>query len=418
MHRNFDADPFPGRPRILFVGLAENSHTHSWIDLLADAPFNVRLFARPTGIPPTDWKVRTYITQLTSPPLDPATRACVYPRNRILRTAKIRAARYFASTVFDDLEGLWLARVIKQWRPHVIHTLGLVQGGEIYYSARQRYGLEGIGKWVLQTRGGSDLTLPHLDPERKKQLAEMLRSADQIVCDNEVDLRIARELGARDTQIASIAPVPGTGGLDIDGLRQRWHGPPSERRVIVWPKAYDSAWGKMLGVFEALKLCWDRIQPCEIHMLSMDADSRMWFWTLPEAIRQASHTHARVPRAEVLQLMPRARVMLAPALTDGVPNSLYEAMACGAFPIVSPLETIFPVVESEQNVLFARTLYPHEIAAALTRAMTDDALVDAAASRNLEVVRRVASRETIRPRIIEYYEKLATGTAGVPPASG
>jgi len=412
MHRIFEADEFPGRPRILFVGLAENSHTHSWIDLLTGAPFNVRLFARPTGLPPADWKVRTYITQLTSPPLDAATRACVYPRNRILRTGKIRAARYFASTAFDDLEGLWLARVIKQWRPHIIHTLGLVQGGEIYYHARQRYGLEGIGKWLLQTRGGSDLTLPHLDPERNKQLAEMIHSADQIVCDNEVDLRIARELGARDEQIASIAPVPGTGGIDVDGLRKKWHGPPSERRAIVWPKAYDSAWGKMLGVFEALKLCWDRIQPCEIHMLSMDADSRMWFWTLPEAIRQASHPHARVPRAEVLQLMPQARIMLAPALTDGVPNSLYEAMACGAFPIVSPLETIFPVVESEQNVLFARTLYPHEIAAALTRAMTDDALVDAAASRNLEVVRRVASREIIRPRIVEYYEKLAQQARG------
>jgi len=85
-------------------------------------------------------------------------------------------------------------------------------------------------------------------------------------------------------------------------------------------------------------------------------------------------------------------------------------MACGAFPIVSPLETIFPVVENERNVLFARTLYPDEIAAALTRAMTDDALVDAAAQRNLEVVRRVANRETIRARVIEYYESLAKQT--------
>jgi glycosyltransferase involved in cell wall biosynthesis len=411
LKRTFHTDPFPGRPRILFIGLAENSHTHSWIDLLAGAPFNVRLFARPSGIPPADWKVRTYITRFSQPGLDPATRSCVYPRNRVLRTAKIRAARYFAATVFDDLEGLWLARIIKQWKPHIIHTLGLVQGGEIYYQARQRYGLEGIGKWVLQTRGGSDLTLPHFDPERRKQLAEMLGAADQIVCDNRVDLSIACELGARDDQIASIAPVPGTGGIDVDGLKHTWNDPPSARRAILWPKAYDSAWGKMLGVFEALKLCWDKIQPCEIHMLSMNDDSRLWFWTLPEAIRQASHPRPRLPRAEVLDLMPQARVMLAPALTDGVPNSLYEAMACGAFPIVSPLETIFPVVENELNVLFARTLYPHEIATALTRAMTDDALVDAAAQRNLEVVGRVANRATIGPRVIEYYERLAQQSA-------
>jgi glycosyltransferase involved in cell wall biosynthesis len=83
-------------------------------------------------------------------------------------------------------------------------------------------------------------------------------------------------------------------------------------------------------------------------------------------------------------------------------------MACGAFPILSPIETVTSVVKNEENVLFARNLYPNEIADALARAMTDDALVDAAAERNLELVRRIASRDVIRPRVIEFYEELAT----------
>jgi hypothetical protein len=83
-------------------------------------------------------------------------------------------------------------------------------------------------------------------------------------------------------------------------------------------------------------------------------------------------------------------------------------MACGAFPILSPIETVTSVVKNEENVLFARNLYPHEIAEALARAMTDDALVDAAAQRNLELVGRIANREVIRPRVIEFYEELAT----------
>ena len=119
-----------------------------------------------------------------------------------------------------------------------------------------------------------------------------------------------------------------------------------------------------------------------------------------------------IPRAELLGLMPRARVMLAPSLVDGVPNSMYEAMAAGAFPIVSPLETIRPVVENERNVLFARNLYAHEIAEALTRAMNDDALVDAAAARNLELVRRVADRSEVRARVLAFYEGLAAGGRG------
>lgn len=63
----------------------------------------------------------------------------------------------------------------------------------------------------------------------------------------------------------------------------------------------------------------------------------------------------------------------------------------------------------ESTILFARNVHPHEIAEALQRAMTDDALVDRAAGRNLEVVSKIADRSKIRPRDIDYYQKLAKG---------
>jgi hypothetical protein len=407
MNSHFETDPFPGRPRILFLGLPENSHTHSWIDLLAEGRFNVRLFGLPTGVPPADWNTPTYVTSYTSESLNALTRRSLYPtRQAGLLTKRAVARVILGENSAENLRARWLAKIIRRWRPDIIHTLGVEQGGEFYLHTRRKFALEGIGKWVLQTRGGSDLALTHLDPERRKELVDVLSSCDQLISDNEQNFRIAREFGLREDQLASIAPVPGTGGVDVESLVQKWEGPTSSRRVIVWPKAYDSAWGKMLPTFEALKLCWGEIQPCEIHMLSMTAESRMWFWSLPESIRKSTHQHGRISRAEVLRLMPRARVMLAPALIDGVPNSLYEAMASGAFPILSPLETIVPVVRDEENVLFARNLYPHEIAAALTRAMTDDALVDAAATRNLELVSRIANREIIAPRVVQYYESL------------
>ena len=407
MNRRFSSDAFPGRPRILFIGLGENTHTHSWIDLLEGAEFNVRLFSMPTGSPPDDWPVRTYVTSYHGPRVRTTTRTPLYPANSLRRFVKRQASRAFGMHDVEALAGRWLARILREWRPDIIHTLGIEQGGEFYLRVRRRFDLEGIGKWVLQTRGGSDLALTHLDPERRMELVEILGACDQLISDNEQNFRIARELGVREEQLATIAPVPGTGGIDVGLLQKKWQGLTSGRRVIVWPKAYDSAWGKMLPTFEALKAVWDRIQPCEIHMLSMNSESNMWFWSLPEAIRRSCQPRERVARSEVLEIMLKARVMLAPALIDGVPNSLYEAMACGAFPIVSPLETIVPVVKNEENVLFARNLYPNEIAEALGRAMTDDALVDTAAERNLELVRRIASRDLIRPRVIEFYERLA-----------
>jgi len=128
-------------------------------------------------------------------------------------------------------------------------------------------------------------------------------------------------------------------------------------------------------------------------------------------MRERCRTHERIPRARVLELMNAARVMLAPSLVDGVPNSLYEAMAAGAFPVVSPLDTVRHLVEDGRNVLFARNLYPGEMADALARAMTDDALVDGAAQENLALVRRVADRAEIRARVVAFYERLAARDA-------
>jgi glycosyltransferase involved in cell wall biosynthesis len=106
-------------------------------------------------------------------------------------------------------------------------------------------------------------------------------------------------------------------------------------------------------------------------------------------------------------MLPQARVMLAPSLTDGVPNAMMEAMALGSFPIVSPLDTITPVVDNETNVLFARNLYPDEIAAALVRAMSDDALVDAAAERNLKRVAEIADRTVVTKKALNFYAEVA-----------
>lgn len=407
MRASFDLDPYPGRPRILFIGLSESTHTYSWIDLLDKSELNVRLFALPTGVPPQDWKVRTYVTADTTLKLDPNARARLYPPSQLRRVSKKVFARLFLGST-QELNHRWLAQVIRQWRPHVIHTLGLDTASYFYLQVRDRFGLQGIGKWVVQVRGGPDLALHRLTPEHSAKIGHVLSKCDQMIADNQQNYEYALDTGLEKERISSLGVVPGTGGVDVEQLAQSWSGRPSQRRrLILWPKAYECPQGKALPVFEAIKLAWERIRPCEIHMLAMIFETRMWYQTLPEEIRRACLVADRIPRPKVLELMGQSRVMLAPSLADGIPSTLCEAMAAGAFPIVSPLDTIRPLVESERNVLFARNLYPHEIAEALSRAMSDDALVDSAAERNLDLVRRLANRSEIRSRVTSYYEHLA-----------
>ncbi|HXI26403.1 MAG TPA: glycosyltransferase family 4 protein [Pyrinomonadaceae bacterium] len=401
----FPEDDHPNGPRILFIGLGQSSHTHSWIDLLAGSRFNVRMFCTSSDLPPSDWPVRTYVLSEGSSRLDPAMRQCLWTNEKYRHFVhksmmRVRGRAWNTDWVISD----WLQKIITEWKPDIVHTLGLEAAG-FYFVVRERLTTT-RPKWVVQTRGGSDMQLAHLDPKRNAEIAMLLRACDQMLSDNAVNFRIARQMGVRDDQISAIGPVPGTGGIDVEALAKSWNGSASQRRIILWPKAYECPWSKALPVFEALKLCWEAIQPCEIHMMATTEETRMHFWDLPETIRQATHLSDRVPRAKVLELMTSARVMLAPSLVDGTPNSMFEAMASGAFPIVSPLETIRAIVEDERNVLFARNLYPDEIAAALQRAMTDDVLVDRASAANLELVRRLADRQHVRARVLGFYERL------------
>lgn len=444
MNSDFETDQYPQKPRILFIGHGSSTHTHAWIDSLARAEINVRLFCLPGTCPPDDWQTRAYIilpTQQVPKNLDTTKRKSLYltPEETEQKVKTLRRSlRYWFIVIWkkileylgsfmdtpqlavnidfiwpaDRLQPVpaevWLADIIQTWKPDIVHTLGLDPAGEFYLHVRDQFGLAGsYGKWVLQLRGGSDLTLSRFDEKKLPEIKGVLRGADQIISDNYANFDYIKEMGIDPEKFAALSPIPGTGGIDVQKLAGSWQGKPSQRHVIVWPKAYDCEWSVALPVFEAIKMVWAQIQPCEIYMFVMVTEgTRMWYNSLPLEIRQYCHVYNRIPRDELLTLMPQARVMLAPSLVDGVPNSLYEAMACGAFPIVSPLETISPVVKNEQNVLFARNLYPQEIADALVRAMNDDHLVDQAAKRNLERVQELADRLILAPRIINYYKNL------------
>ena len=404
----FYKDPHSGVPKILFIGLSQSTHTHAWIDLLSNAKFNVRLFSLPGGTPPVDWPVKTYLSGFLA------------GRNSEKRKYMYSGLVGKLILLFDKLlsklkkspiknKERWLAEIIKEWRPDIIHTLGLFddQGGEMYLKTRQKFNLQGIGKWILQTRGGSDMTLRRHNTAFVPILKQALGECDRIISDNKANIRYAEELGISLEKFAPIVPVPGTGGIDIPELSKDTIPPSHRERIILWPKAYESQWSKALPVLEAIQLAWDKIFPCEIYMLATTPEVREWYLTLPEKIRAHCHVQERIARKDVFPLMKRSRILLIPSLVDGVPNSLYEAMACGAFPIVSPLETIQSVVTDPQNVLFARNLYPNEIADALIKAMNDDTLVDDVACNNLVLVHEIANRETISSRVVDYYHSIA-----------
>src|SRR5262249_38792067 len=194
--------------------------------------------------------------------------------------------------------------LMREWQPHIVHTLGMFEAGVWWHGIRKRHDLRHGLRWVMQLRGGSDLEINRYVPEQRARIAEMAHDADQIVSDNFSNFAYLRELGVADCRFASIAPVPGTGGLDIPAAPD-WQIPPSRRTLLVWPKAYNTQYALALPVIEAFKIAAGKL-PSTIRFVmlwTVQNEVKEWLCTLPDNIRVRCDIRSQVPREEVLLLL-------------------------------------------------------------------------------------------------------------------
>jgi glycosyltransferase involved in cell wall biosynthesis len=93
-------------------------------------------------------------------------------------------------------------------------------------------------------------------------------------------------------------------------------------------------------------------------------------------------------------------------MMDGTPNFMLEAIAAGALPILSPIDSVQEWITDGENGLLAHALYPDQVAAALQRALMDDALFERAQRLNWEIICQRADRREVRQEVLEYYQNL------------
>lgn len=400
------------KTKILFVANANSSHTHSWIKLLDDA-FDIRVFGvgatqTSSGFP------YDLVSTATTRPQGGFSKYLGWRTGMLCKKIKNYKSRLGVLEFLSDLSGrpdIWfsafegelLASTIKHWKPDIIHTLGIDASALPFQKVRKDFSLDRIGVWVISAWGGSDLDLVCLDPQYAKRLRSVLKECDYFIADNDPAYSKAEELGLDLSKIIKRGKTPGAGGVEVERLRALRSAPPSQQRTILIPKAYECSFSKILPVFEALKLCWEQISPCNIVMTACNDEASAWFRTLPEKIRSCTVIEERISHESLIGIMANSRVVLAPSLIDGIPNTLYESMATGAFPIFSPLETFRNLLTEGENILYAKNLYPNEIAGTLAKVMNDDFLVDSAAEMNLNLVRSIADRSVIRKDIVHFY---------------
>lgn len=371
--------------RLLAIGLANSPHLHRWVRAVVDADTSILVFPALHG---QGWDgVNTVPLTALRENLPPGIH-CLDARDvRGGDSAAIdRDWRFQPLThPFVPVDALAaadrLAEAVARFRPNVLHSMESQVAGYIVAELwrRQPRNLP----WVHST-WGSDLALYGNLPDHLIRLQAMFRGVDLYLADCRKDLGLARKLGYAGPELPVL---PSSCGIDVVQLATRPSLPTSHRRQILI-KGYQNWAGRNLLALSALMLIAEEAEPYEIVIPNADAALREWAGIMANRTALKVTALPRLPEPDaVLAELARSRLLVSLSISDGLPTMMLEAMALGTFPIQSSAGCGCDWFEDGVTGFSVPVNDTAAVAAAISRALRDDPMVDTAAKRNLATVR-------------------------------
>ena len=385
--------------RILFVAMPHSVHASRWISQIADQHHELHLFPSMETKPhPLLKNVKLHCAGIGF--------RCISRLVTIIQ--KIIGSRCASlpkplTTLFD--RSFWLAKVIQMVKPDIVHSLEIQHAGYLTLTARERLGCK-FPTWIV-TNWGSDIFLYGRLAAHVNKIKATLSACDYYSCECHRDVKLAEDMGLK----GEVLPVlPNTGGFDLHhAYKLRKTGPTSFRRLILL-KGYQHWSGRALVGLRALELCSQELQGYHIAIYSANNDVKIAAELVSQSTRIPIDIISPCSHDEMLSFFGRARIYIGLSISDAISTSLLEAMIMGAFPIQSCTSCADEWIENGKTGLIVPPEDPEIVAAAIRRAVSDDALVDYAAERNARLAAERLDHSVIQPQVIAMYEKVAAQT--------
>lgn len=304
-----------------------------------------------------------------------------------------------------------LALLIRRIRPDVVHSLEMQHAGYLTLAARRL--VDRFPPWIV-TNWGSDIYYFQRFADHRAKIRAVLEACDYYTSECERDVALARRFGFNGDVLAVL---PNAGGLDLDRIRALRDGTrPSQRRGVVL-KAYGRPFGRSLVALRAIAEASDMLRE---YVISVHLADRAVAEACAEVARSTGvrfDLKPRLPHDEMLRTFGRARFSIALSVSDGISTSSLEALALGALPVQSNTSCLDEWTRNGETALLVDPEDVGDVARAIRRAATDDALVDRAAEQNAVVVATRLDRRLIEPAVVSIYERAAAGAVQCDPTA-
>lgn len=301
-------------------------------------------------------------------------------------------------------------RLISEIEPDLVHAMRVPFEGALAAAAIPNSPL-------LVSIWGNDFTLhAPASPMMRRLTRQVMARSDALHTDNRRDARLASDWGFASARPQLVLPTNGgvrreffyagtPGRSEHPSLTRVLESLAAEVPVVVNPRGF-RAYVRNDTFFKAIPKVLKRMPSAAFLCPNMAGQRVAEGWIKRLEIADSVHLLPKLTPSDLAVVFRRAQVSVSPSEHDGTPNTLLEAMACGAYPVAGDLQSIREWIEDGENGTLLDPASVDELADGITRALADAEMRERAATTNIQIIERRADYEQGMQRARAFYEEL------------
>ena len=290
-----------------------------------------------------------------------------------------------------------LEKIILEIQPDVVHSFEMQSCSYPIVKTMNKY--PNI-KWLYSCWGNDLYYYQNLSSHGKK-IKKILQRIDFLHTDCIRDFQIAKQLGFKGQ---FLGVIPGGTGYRIEELEK--YKLPIQQRKVILIKGYEHHFGRGLNVVKALELIKKELENYEVVVFG--AHPKVMEYVKEKSLNYTCFHRHGLTHEELIKWMGKSLVYIGNSISDGIPNTLLEAIVMGAFPIQSNPggATAEIITDGENGFLIQQPENIEAIKENIIKAITNITLVKSAAVLNSLIAKERLDYEVNNKKLLAIYEAI------------
>ncbi|MFI0430086.1 glycosyltransferase [Mariniflexile sp. HMF6888] len=290
-----------------------------------------------------------------------------------------------------------LDKIIKEIQPDIVHSFEMQSCSYPILKTMQKYSEM---KWVYSC-WGSDLYYYKDFKEHRYRLRNVLKRVDYLLADCNRDFEIAKEIGFKGR---FLGVIPGGGGYHLEDILSYKYAIANRKLILI--KGYQHTFGRALNVLKAIEDIYLHYPDFEFVVFGAHNETISYIEEkkMPFKVYQRNE----LSHIELLKLMGKSLVYIGNSISDGIPNTLLEAIVMGAFPIqTNPGNATSEIIQDGINGLLIQDAENiEEIKLKIIKALDNGSLINQARIYNDNLALERLDYQKNRIRINAFYNTI------------